>query len=133
MNQREGVVVEDQFLGPLLDPGPDLWRHLQDETYVSKAISISQTKELCATLYGLCFSSSGGSVSLCGDVMILEIFSQFVSFYILMFCMKKFLVKLLILRNVLQICKYPSLLSYEFSPADEVKIIDDVFFVEAFV
>lgn len=65
MKERKGVVVEELFQGRHRDPGPDLWRCLLDETYVKKAcvsFSLSQTKTVCATLYGflsLYFASSG--------------------------------------------------------------------------
>jgi ferredoxin-NADP reductase len=58
MKQRIDVVVEEQFQGRHQDPGPGLWRYLQDETYVKKW----PTKTLCNALWVLHFSSSA---SLC--------------------------------------------------------------------
>lgn len=53
MNQRKGVVVEERFQGRHLDPGPDLWKRLQDERK-----SLFVRPKLCATLsmVFLCFS-----------------------------------------------------------------------------
>lgn len=58
MKQKKGVVVVvERFQGRHLDPGPGLWKYLQDEK--NKPLRLSQTK-LCATFpLCLCFSSSG--------------------------------------------------------------------------
>lgn len=61
MNQRKGVVLEERFQGRHRDPGPDLWRYLQDETCAKKK-RLPHTKTLCNSLYGflsLCYSTIG--------------------------------------------------------------------------
>lgn len=88
MNQRKGVVVEEQFQGRHLDLGPGLWRCLQDEkTYVKKTSYLSD-KNFVQLSMGLCFCVSLAVVfgvlknssylwlvkDIClGDAMLLEI------------------------------------------------------------
>lgn len=53
MNQRKGVVVEERFQGRHLDPGPDLWKRLQDETCVKEKLSLSDQNFVQLSLW--CF------------------------------------------------------------------------------
>lgn len=53
MNQRKGVVVEERFQGLHQDPGPDLWKRLQDETCVEERFSFSEQNFVQLSLYGV--------------------------------------------------------------------------------